>query len=129
MEINSYAVISRAIRKGVQVGITQAYEHTDLPSREIIEDTIHDEVMLALEEIITWQPEVMLNESKEYKESKDVSDVQTNYSQYNSLGNQESRGKLQETGRLIGGAFILGFLGVPLMHFVYWYWFYLFIGR
>lgn len=125
MEIKAYDIVSRAVEEGVRVGYIRAYKYTDSPSEETIRDQLYDGVMLALDEIITWQPEVMLNESKECEKIKDVLDMSTNFSECDSVGNQGTRGRLQEARRAIQvtiWTLLLSFFGIPLIHFVYWYW-------
>lgn len=132
MQLDEYAIVERAVEEGVQLGCNRAHKHSDTPSKEELTDKILTGVMEALSEVCVWQPqEVTVGESKEYKEIKDVLDVQTNSSECDGFRDQEPREKLQGIERalwLILWTFFVSVVGIPLVHFMYWYWVYFLIG-
>ena len=55
MKFNKYALIVRAVEEGVQRGWHRAFKHTEQPGDDTIVNTITDEVMSSLGEIIWWE--------------------------------------------------------------------------
>ena len=55
--INAYAVISRAVEEGVELGYNRAHKHTDKPSKDGMIAAIEDAVMLSLDEILIYNEE------------------------------------------------------------------------
>lgn len=54
LKLNEYHIISRAVEEGIRIGWNRAHKHTDTPSSGPIQDSIENEVMNALGEIIKW---------------------------------------------------------------------------
>jgi len=55
MRFSEYALITRAVEEGVAYGVNRAYKHTDNPDTETLRDTIEQEVMNALCEILVFE--------------------------------------------------------------------------
>lgn len=54
MKINAYTVISERIDQGVKVGYRRAFKYTEHPDEDYVIETIANEVLNALSEVIIW---------------------------------------------------------------------------
>lgn len=57
VKVNLYRLISDAVDEGLGFGLNRAHKHTDRPSREVIEENCHREIMLAIEHVIRFGDE------------------------------------------------------------------------
>ncbi|MEK6879012.1 MAG: hypothetical protein AABY22_05360 [Nanoarchaeota archaeon] len=54
IKLNSYAIISEAVEKGIMFGYKHAHKYDDKPDGEIIKEHIYNDIMNELSEIIIW---------------------------------------------------------------------------
>lgn len=58
VQLQTYAVIARAVEEGIRYGMTRAYKHSARPpsqaEQDRVGDAIADAVMLALSEVIVF---------------------------------------------------------------------------
>ena len=70
MKVKTYTIVTRAIEEGIAHGYRRAHKHTDAPTPEAIKESIYNEVMNALCEVIEfWDEEVDLRREAEGEES------------------------------------------------------------
>lgn len=54
MKPNWYAIISDCVERGAGFGVRRAYKHTDSPSEDAIVESVNNEVMNAISEVVDW---------------------------------------------------------------------------
>jgi hypothetical protein len=54
LRFRSYDIISDAISRGVQFGVTRSFKHTDSPTKDHIAETVERAVMGQLSEVLDW---------------------------------------------------------------------------
>lgn len=54
VKVRLYAIIERAVEEGSEFGYNRAFKHTDQPSKEHILESIRNEIMNALCEVISF---------------------------------------------------------------------------
>jgi hypothetical protein len=70
MKVKTYTVVSRAIEEGIARGYRRARKHTDNPEPEAIKESIYNEVMNALCDVIEFfDEEVDLSREADGEES------------------------------------------------------------
>lgn len=52
--VKTYGLMSDAIERGVSWGLARAHKHTEAPTRQIVEECIHDAIMLELAEVFDF---------------------------------------------------------------------------
>jgi len=57
LQVNVYAVLSRAVEEGIAYGWRRAHKHNDTPSEAEIQEAIHNEVMNAACEWFRFEDE------------------------------------------------------------------------
>lgn len=57
LSIDVYAVIRRAVEEGAAIGWRRAHKHTETPDKDSAAQTIADEIMASLSDVVKW-PEV-----------------------------------------------------------------------
>ncbi len=55
VKVKLYDILSRYVEEGVRYGISRAYKHTDSPSREGIEEAVHNAVMNSICEVLDFE--------------------------------------------------------------------------
>ena len=55
MKFKAYTLIERAVEEGITFGLSRSYKHTITPDESLIQETILNEVMLALTEILDFE--------------------------------------------------------------------------
>lgn len=54
IRLNVYKIVERAVEEGVQYGWNRAHKHVEAPEPDFIQDTISEQVMEALDEVIRF---------------------------------------------------------------------------
>lgn len=54
IKIDTYKIVLRAVEEGIRMGWNRSHKYVDNPSSGAIQDSIENEIMLALSEVITW---------------------------------------------------------------------------
>mgnify|MGYP003332677866 FL=1 len=63
MKVKTYTIVTRAIEEGIAHGYRRAHKHTDAPTPEAIKESIYNEVMNALCDVIEfWDEEIETKE-------------------------------------------------------------------
>lgn len=57
MKVRAYNVVTRAIEEGISTGWRRAHKHTDNPGVAAIQESIYNEVLNALHEVIDFDDE------------------------------------------------------------------------
>ncbi len=52
MQLNSYAIVERAVEEGIAYGYRRAFKHTETPDHESIKHEIHTAVLSSLCEVL-----------------------------------------------------------------------------
>jgi hypothetical protein len=55
IKVDTYRVVARAVEEGINAGWNRAHKHAEEPREEHIKQEIESAIMLALDEIISWQ--------------------------------------------------------------------------
>ena len=54
IKLNSYAIISEAVERGISAGYRHSYKHIDTPDEDMVKEHIYQDIMNELSEIIVW---------------------------------------------------------------------------
>ena len=54
IKLNSYAIISEAIERGISAGYRHSHKHTNTPDEDTVKEHIYQDIMNELSEIIVW---------------------------------------------------------------------------
>jgi len=57
MKPKFYPILTDCIERGVQLGMNRAYKHDDAPSRQLIEESIFNEIVNQLHEYFVFDSE------------------------------------------------------------------------
>ena len=55
LRLNTYAIISRAVEEGTELGYNRSHKHTDTPTPAVMQSSIYEAIMELLCEVIEFE--------------------------------------------------------------------------
>jgi len=55
IKINAYEIVARAVETGAAMGVSRAYKYSDAPTHDAIANSVEEEVMNALSDVLVFE--------------------------------------------------------------------------